>query len=1100
MRIGLCGRLARAALVLWIGLTAAFAVEAAAPAGSIESIVIKYRDEALSPAANVLPDYEMYALASALRSGFAVTGRSRDGAFQIALNPPLPLDEARAALNRVRMDSGILYANVTPGPATRTAFLKSMAPGLPTDRIIVKYKDPAQVDATRHGAPLSQDQVDRLSTLIGQVVAFLRGTADGGNVLEFLQRLPVAQMEAIAAIIAAQPDVEYAQPDYIRTAKLQPTDPCYASASSGACSSNFQWDLFDPVGGINMPTAWNFTTGAAGIKVGVIDTGALFNHPDLAGRLVGGYDMIEDCAVANDSQPSTCTFSRRTGPDFLSRDSDASDPGDWISQQDASGRTFGGWFIGCPVDSSSFHGTHVAGTIGAIANNGIGIAGINWVSQIVPVRVLGKCGGYVSDITDGMVWAAGGSVPGLPANPNPVRVMNLSLGGTGSCSAAEQNAVNSVLSHNAVVVVAAGNESANASTSSPGNCSGVITVAATTRSGARAFYSNYGTSVEIAAPGGSADGSDNNILSTLNSGSTSPSAFGYNYVNYAGTSMATPHVTGVVSLLLSSNPSLTPSQVLATLQNTARAFPAPGPACPAPDGSGLISVRCNCTTSLCGAGILDAGAALASIAGTPTTTTLATSGSPANAGNTVTFTATVNGNLPTGTVGFTDNGATISGCGAVALSGGGNSPTAQCATSTLTAGSHNIVATYAGSPPNAGSTSSTLVQVIKAVTTTALASSLNPSGQGSSVTFTATVTGSAPTGTVSFTDNGNPLCSSVALTGVSNSRTAVCTTTSLSVGSHPIVATYGGDASNLGSTSNTVSQVVNPVSATTTQVATSGSPSNQGTSVTFTATVTGSTPTGSVSFTNNGAALCSNVALSGSGNQKTAQCATSTLTAGAHTIGASYAGDGLNAGSSGSVQQVVMAVTTTGLASSANPSQLGNTVTFTATVNGALPGGSVTFTDNGNTLCNAVALVGSGNTRTAQCSTNGLAAGAHPISASYSGDAQNLPSTGNLSQQVNQAQPSSTSLASSRNPSAAKQQVTLTATVSGIAPTGTVTFTDNGVVQSGCSNVLLSGSGNARTAQCVTTRLSSGSHPMAANYSGDTANLPSTGTLTQVVN
>ena len=198
-----------------------------------------------------------------------------------------------------------------------------------------------------------------------------------------------------------------------------------------------------------------------------------------------------------------------------------------------------------------------------------------------------------------------------------------------------------------------------------------------------------------------------------------------------------------------------------------------------------------------------------------TTTTLVSSANPAPVGANVTFTATVTGNAPTGSVAFTDGGSTISGCGAMALAGSGNTKTASCSTSSLAAGTHSIVAAYSGDPANAGSASAPLSQVIgsKTTSTTTLASSLNPSTVGARVTFTASVTGNAPTGTVAFTDGTNTIykCAAVALAKRAKTagRTARCTTSSLTAGTHSIGATYSGDAANNGS-SATLTQIVNP--------------------------------------------------------------------------------------------------------------------------------------------------------------------------------------------------------------------------------------------------------------------------------------------------
>jgi serine protease len=287
-------------------------------------------------------------------------------------------------------------------------------------------------------------------------------------------------------------------------------------------------------------------------------------------NIVGGYDFINDTAVSVDGN---------------GRDSDAQDPGDWYTNS-ACG-------AGPSQSNSSWHGTHVSGTIAAVTNNGNGVAGVAFNAKVLPVRGLGKCGGYTSDIADGIVWASGGSVPGVPANTNVAKVINMSLGGGGACDTTTQNAINSARSRGTVVVVAAGNESQNAANVSPASCSGVITVAAVARNGGRASYSNFGSLVAVAAPGGGTGGS---VLSTLNSGARTPGAD--SYAGYQGTSMATPHVAGVVALMLSKNPSLTPDQVKTILQQTARPFPA--------------------SCSQCGSGIIDASAAVdAAGGGTP---------------------------------------------------------------------------------------------------------------------------------------------------------------------------------------------------------------------------------------------------------------------------------------------------------------------------------------------------------------------------------------------------------------------------------------------------------------------------------------------------
>jgi serine protease len=446
-----------------------------------------------------------------------------------------------------------------------------------TDRLIVKYKDAAQAVDVKSldgknippaaAAAISaarQAILDRAGQQFGATLRALRATASGAHVFQMNHSMTLDQARQLAAELKARDsNVEYAEPDRIMTAQAIPTDPSYSQ----------QWDLFESAGGINAPAAWDRSTGA-GINVAVIDTGYR-PHADLAGQILQGYDFITNTTIANDGN---------------GRDSDASDPGDWT--------TAGQCAAGVPAtdQNSSWHGTHVAGTIAAKANNGQGIAGIAYNARIVPARVLGKCGGYTSDIADAMIWASGGSVSSIPANANVARVLNLSLGGSGACDTTTQNAINSARSRGAVVVVAAGNSNTDATTSSPANCAGVIAVAATGRNGGKASYSNTGSNVTVAAPGG-----DNGagILSTLNAGTTTPGADSYAY--YMGTSMATPHVAGVVALMLSADPNLTPDDVAAKLKSTARAFPA---ACPG-----------------CGTGIVDAGAAVNAALGGGSTTT-----------------------------------------------------------------------------------------------------------------------------------------------------------------------------------------------------------------------------------------------------------------------------------------------------------------------------------------------------------------------------------------------------------------------------------------------------------------------------------------------
>jgi serine protease len=438
---------------------------------------------------------------------------------------------------------------------------------LPTDRLIIKYRN-GQAGVGLGSANADRARLHRFAQEAAQrrgaKLEWLRNAAFDAHVMRLEKRLPHADVARMAREIAANdPNVEYAEPDRIMTVQMTPNDTQYGQ----------QWQYFEARGGLNLPAAWDKSTGS-GVIVAVIDTGYR-PHTDLAANIIPGYDFIKDTSKSNDG----------TG-----RDSDAQDPGDYA--------TYGACGLFSPSQNSSWHGTHVAGTIAAVTNNGKGVAGVAFGAKVQPVRVLGRCGGYTSDIADGIVWASGGSVSGVPNNPTRARVINMSLGGSGSCDTTTQNAINSARSRNTVIVVAAGNSNANASGFSPASCAGVITVAATNRNGGKASYSNYGANVDVAAPGGdTASGQANGILSTLNSGSTTPGSDSYAY--YQGTSMASPHVAGVVALMLSKNPSLTPDQVESRLKSTARAFPA--------------------TCSQCGAGIVNASAAVDAAGGTTTT-------------------------------------------------------------------------------------------------------------------------------------------------------------------------------------------------------------------------------------------------------------------------------------------------------------------------------------------------------------------------------------------------------------------------------------------------------------------------------------------------
>jgi len=466
-----------------------------------------------------------------------------------------------------------------------------------TDRLIVKYKDAAAAGkSAAHVPAIGKERMAfaaRAGQQFGVSMKALHGIATGAHVLELNRKMSIDEVAALARELEARdPSVEYAEPDRIMQTMFTPNDPRYSE----------QWHYYETNGGLRLPAAWDKATGA-GINVAVIDTGYR-PHADLSGQFVQGYDFISSATMANDGG---------------GRDTDARDPGDAIIAGEC------GSGVPAQDQASSWHGTHVSGTIAALTNNGVGVAGVAYGAKIVPARVLGKCGGYTSDIADAIIWSSGGAVSGVPANANKARVINLSLGGAGACSSSMQSAINGARSRGTVVVVAAGNSNTDASSANPANCAGVVTVAAVGRSGGRAPYSNYGSVVDVAAPGGDSNGA---VLSTLNSGRTAPGSDSYAF--YQGSSMATPHVAGVAALMLSKNANLTPDEVESKLKSTARAFPA--------------------ICSGCGTGIVNAAAALdvtTSVVTAPSMSEAESNNSTTYANAVATGGTTVNGNMGT---------------------------------------------------------------------------------------------------------------------------------------------------------------------------------------------------------------------------------------------------------------------------------------------------------------------------------------------------------------------------------------------------------------------------------------------------------------------
>lgn len=396
------------------------------------------------------------------------------------------------------------------------------------NRFIVTYRNNASSTKAT-----SQNKLAAASTKLGMGIRGLRTMSTGADVIRTDRMLGKAESKQLMEALMQDPNVLAVEPDVRMKPLFVPNDPLYAQ----------QWHYKNGAGGINLEPAWDITRGA-GVVVGVIDTG-ITPHSEFAGQLVPGYDFIGDIDTAVDGD---------------GRDDDPNDPGDW---HDGECNIFG-----IPEDSS-WHGTHVAGTIAALTDNGAGTAGVAPAAKILPMRALGKCGGFLSDIADAITWGSGGTVAGVPANANPAEVLNLSLGGGGACSVAFQTAIDAAVARGTTVVVAAGNSGDDAAAEQPASCNNVISVSAVGPAGTLASYSNFGPVVDVAGPGGtgSAPAADN-VLSTLNLGLTTQGAEGYAW--FAGTSMASPHVAGVAALIQSAAATpKTPAEVKKIIENTA---------------------------------------------------------------------------------------------------------------------------------------------------------------------------------------------------------------------------------------------------------------------------------------------------------------------------------------------------------------------------------------------------------------------------------------------------------------------------------------------------------------------------------------------------
>lgn len=467
--------------------------------------------------------------------------------------------------------------------------------------LIVRLKPPGPLAATAgpEAAPTARreraeaaarERLARVAQSAGVAMRNQRALGPQSRLLLFTQMQHGAALDGALRRMRLHPEVESVEPDVLMKRLAVPSDPDYLTR---------QWYLQPPQTGgaaaINAEQAWDRSTGSANLTVAVLDTGVRLQHPELAGQLQPGYDFVSEVEFAGDGD---------------GRDADPSDPGDWVASSGNPAPVQQLVNAGlCDAEDSSWHGTFIAGQIGALTGNAQGIAAIGWSPKVLPVRVAGKCGAFLSDLLDGMRWAAGIAVAGAPANAHPARVINLSFGGNGPCTPEYQSAINDITAAGSLLVVAAGNSAGPLQR--PADCQKVLAVGAVAQSGAKAFYSSWGPAMGLMAPGGTGPLSTR-IWGLDNSGTQGPATdtFGYK----AGTSFSAPMAAGVAALMLSVNPALTPAQLVARLRAGARPHVS-DQALPVCDATAATNSTCNCTTATCGAGLLDAAVSVQLAAG-----------------------------------------------------------------------------------------------------------------------------------------------------------------------------------------------------------------------------------------------------------------------------------------------------------------------------------------------------------------------------------------------------------------------------------------------------------------------------------------------------
>jgi serine protease len=447
------------------------------------------------------------------------------------------------------------------------------------DRWVIQFK-PGTVDNEKSQGEAAS-RVSELARVYRQNLRLIRPFGDRGAVV-FVEN--GEDLEQLRQRLASDPLVESVAQD--RRIQLRAQSPLIgllnALDPSRQSRSWFHQDLATQPASINTGEMWTNFHGTAPTVVAVLDTGVLPSHPMLQGHLLPGYDFVSDPLIAADGQSTGST----------DRDADPSDPGDGVTAADALADP------GCSgISQSSWHGTFVSSLVGGNPIASEGIFSVNWNAAILPVRVLGKCGGFSSDLADAIRWAAGLGVPGAPSNPFPAKVINLSLGAQGACVASiEGAAISAARQAGALVLVAAGND--GSTVDSPANCPGAFGVAAIDQEGLKASYSNFGPSIQLSSPGG--DGAFP-IWGASNTGTDGPVSDTYS--TKVGTSFSAPLVAAAASLYWSLNPDASVDMVENLLKTTSRPFLSLNnrPACSAD----LTNTECNCTQALCGAGMLD---------------------------------------------------------------------------------------------------------------------------------------------------------------------------------------------------------------------------------------------------------------------------------------------------------------------------------------------------------------------------------------------------------------------------------------------------------------------------------------------------------------